>query len=58
MFVIVRGKFWNEWFAVTACKGSSTRVSRCTIFVHLLMHTVRRHAPLAALVRQHACQTD
>jgi hypothetical protein len=44
MFVIARGKFWNEWFAVAACKGGSTRISRCTIFVHLLMHAARRYA--------------
>lgn len=47
------GRFWNEWFAVAVRKGCSSRVPRRTIFVHLLMHTARRYAPFAALVRQH-----
>jgi hypothetical protein len=53
--VIARGKFWNEWIAVADHKNCSTRVSWCTIFVHLFMHTTRRYAPFATLVRQHGC---
>lgn len=52
------GRFWNEWFAVAARKGGSTRVSRRTIFGHLLMHMARRYAPFAALVRQHGFPAD
>jgi hypothetical protein len=58
MLVIACGKFWNEWFAVTACKGGSPRVSRCTIFVHLLMYTARRYASFAAMVGQLSFATD
>jgi hypothetical protein len=58
MFVIARGKFWNEWFAVATCKGGSTRVSRRTIIVHLLMHTDRRYASFAAMDSQHGFAAD
>lgn len=47
------GRFWNEWFAVAARKGGSTRVPRRTIFVHLLMQAIRHYAQFAALARQH-----
>ncbi len=53
VLVNARGKFWDEWFAVADRKGCSNRVPRRTSFVHLLMHTARRYAPFAALVRQH-----
>jgi hypothetical protein len=56
--VIARGKFWNEGFAVAARKGGSTRVSRCTIFVHLLIHIARCYASFAAMARQHGFAAD
>jgi len=43
-------RLWNEWFAVVARKGCSTRVPWRSNFVHLLMYTARRYAPFAALV--------
>ena len=46
-------EFWNQWIDFMTRKGGSISVPRRTVFVHLLMHSVRHYAQLATLVRQH-----
>jgi uncharacterized damage-inducible protein DinB len=45
--------FWDEWVEYSTRRGGSLRSRRRTVFVHLLMHSIRHYAQLATLLRQH-----
>ncbi len=45
--------FWEESIQFNTRSAGSLRVSRRTVFVRLLMHSIRHYAQLATLVRQH-----
>jgi uncharacterized damage-inducible protein DinB len=44
---------WEQELDFTTRSAGALRASRRTIFVHLLMHSIRHYAQLATLVRQH-----
>lgn len=50
--------FWDEWIGFTTRNGGTMVVPRRTVFVHLLMHSIRHYAQLATLVRQHGFPVD
>ena len=45
--------FWEEKIEFSTRRGGSIRSRRRTVFVHLLMHSIRHYAQLATLLRQH-----
>jgi len=45
--------YWEEWLEFTTRRAGSMRATRRTVFVHLLMHSIRHYAQLATLLRQH-----
>jgi uncharacterized damage-inducible protein DinB len=44
---------WEQEVEFTTRSAGALRASRRTVFVHLLMHSIRHYAQLATLVRQH-----
>jgi uncharacterized damage-inducible protein DinB len=44
--------YWEEWLQFTTRRGGTMRATRRTVFVHLLMHSIRHYAQLATLMRQ------
>lgn len=44
---------WEQEIEFTTRSAGTLRASRRTVFVHLLMHSIRHYAQLAMLVRQH-----
>jgi uncharacterized damage-inducible protein DinB len=45
--------YWEEWVEYATRRGGSIRSTRRTVFIHMLMHSIRHYAQLATLVRQH-----
>lgn len=45
--------YWEEWVEYATRRGGSIRTTRRTVFIHLLMHSIRHYAQLATLLRQH-----
>ena len=50
--------FWEEWIEFSTRRGGMLRSTRRTIFVHLLMHSIRHYAQLATLLRQRGIAPD
>ncbi len=46
--------YWEEWIDFATRRGGTIRATRRTVFIHLLMHSIRHYAQLATLMRQHA----
>jgi uncharacterized damage-inducible protein DinB len=44
--------YWEEWLEFTTRSAGTLRARRCTIFIHLVMHSIRHYAQLATLMRQ------
>jgi uncharacterized damage-inducible protein DinB len=49
---------WEQEIEFTTRSAGTLRASRRTVFVHLLMHSIRHYAQLATLVRQHGIKPD
>jgi uncharacterized damage-inducible protein DinB len=45
--------YWEEWLEFTTRSAGTLRATRRTIFLHLMLHSVRHYAQLATLLRQH-----
>ena len=45
--------YWEEWLDFNTRSLGGMRAQRRTIFIHLLMHSIRHYAQLATLLRQH-----
>jgi len=45
--------YWEEWIEFRTRSSGTMRATRRTIFLHLLMHSIRHYAQLATLLRQH-----
>ena len=49
---------WEELLEFSTGGGGVLRATRRTVFVHLLMHSIRHHAQLASVVRQGGVRAD
>lgn len=51
-------EFWETPIQFVTRSGGELRVTRRTIYLHMLMHSIRHYAQLATLVRQAGVPTD
>ncbi|AFL86849.1 hypothetical protein Terro_0508 [Terriglobus roseus DSM 18391] len=51
-------EFWETPIQFVTRRGGELRVSRRTVYLHTLLHSIRHYAQLATLVRQAGVSTD
>ena len=51
-------EFWETPIQFVTRSGGELRVTRRTVYLHMLMHSIRHYAQLATLVRQAGVPTD
>jgi uncharacterized damage-inducible protein DinB len=51
-------EFWETAIQFITRSGGELRVTRRTVYLHMLMHSIRHYAQLATLVRQAGVATD